>query len=802
MIRTDSLYVRYTARDITKNWMVSIALTVVLTLSAFLMATGAMVMERLVGAIGQLFEQAAPPHFLQMHKGEYHLDALERFADEHTELDSWQIVDLLGFDGAAIGWERPSSGESGDLSASLIDNLFVVQNPDFDFLIDQNGEIARPAASEVYVPVAYQQQFGLQLGDELRIRTDSGVHPLTVQGFVRDAQMASSLSSSTRFLVSADDFQALRDGGGGSTEIIAEYLLSDDSLTSELQRAYEADEALPKNGQAVTFEMIRIINAISDGLVAIALVFISLLLVAIALINLRFVIRGTLEDEVRQIGALKAIGIPARAIGGLYLTKYSVMTVVACVLGGLLAIGATTLLTQSIQVNYAQAPLDAVSIVVPLLALAIVYLFVVIVCRGVLRGVQRIQVVGAMVHGTILGERQTARRALRLARRARRSNLASLGALSVNARLALIDLRAEAGQWLLVPVVFFLAAVLMALPSNLLSTFESPRFVTYLGAPESDLRADLQYSDNIDEQRQELLAVVHSDTRLTDVRVFANALFEAESEEGWETLRVEVGDPAQAALEYARGEAPQQGQIALSVLNADKFAVDIGDTLSLRREGSVEEVAVSGIFQDVTNGGYTAKLPGEITSGAVGYVVFADLAEGADNDAQAITAEYDARFPDAQVLSMREYVQQTLSYVTDAFRAAAIVSLVFGVAVAVLITSLFLKLRLTRDRQKIGVLSALGFSAGEIIGQARLKALLTVVLGAVLGFVFAATAGQTVVGALIALAGLGIEQLTFIPNPLLVYLVYPLVLIAAGYLGAVVLTSQLRTADKNSWIKG
>ena len=100
-----------------------------------------------------------------------------------------------------------------------------------------------------------------------------------------------------------------------------EYRLTDPGGATAFQTAYESDASLPRNGQAVTYDMIRMINAFSDGLVAIALVFVSLLLIAIALLNLRFVISGTLEDQVREIGVMKAIGLPDRAIRRLFLTK-------------------------------------------------------------------------------------------------------------------------------------------------------------------------------------------------------------------------------------------------------------------------------------------------------------------------------------------------------------------------------------------------------------------------------------------------------------------------------------------------
>lgn len=65
----DHLYLRHGLNDLVKNSGVNLALTTLLLLTAFLMATGAMVMERTLGSVDALFEVARPPHFLQMHTG-------------------------------------------------------------------------------------------------------------------------------------------------------------------------------------------------------------------------------------------------------------------------------------------------------------------------------------------------------------------------------------------------------------------------------------------------------------------------------------------------------------------------------------------------------------------------------------------------------------------------------------------------------------------------------------------------------------------------------------------------------------
>lgn len=793
----DRLYLRYSRNDLKRNWGVNTALMAILVLSAFLMATGCMVMERLLGGINQLFEEAKPPHFLQMHTGDYDPKALDDFAATHPEIDSWFIEDMVGYDSSSLTWSRSSTGESGSLAASLIDNLFITQNKKFDHLLDGSGTAVEPGNGEVYVPVAYQEKFGLQVGDTLSVQTDTGPRDFTISGFVRDSQMASSLSSATRFVISPDDFAALGSAGGGSSEIIVEYRLADASNASALQTAYDSDHSLPRNGPAVTFDMIRLINAFSDGLVAVALVFASLLLVVIALINLRFVIRGTMEDEVREIGVMRAIGLPARAVTGLYLGKYSIMAFLACVIGGLLGIFATNLLTASIVKNYSASAPGPATVLTPVIALALVYLLVVGICRGILRGIRRIEVVNALVHGSTLNDQQTARKAAKLARRARSTSL-SAGHGSINRRLSLADLRAEMGQWILIPLVFFLTSLLLILPMNLLSTFSSPRFVTYMGAPESDIRADVQFSKEVEATRGKLVRALENDQRLTNIRTYANVLYETRGKKGWETLRVEVGDYSANTVKFLTGSRPENGQIALSTLNAKKYNVKAGDTMTIRLDGQPSTVTISGTYQDVTSGGHTAKMQGSVTEGAASYVIYAETVGGADP--MTIAAEYDSQYKHASIVPMQEYVKQTLSYVTDAFRSAALLSLVFGLAVSALITGLFLKLRLTRERRRMGVLSALGFSRNELISQVRLKTVLTVAVGTIIGTVFAATLGEGLISGLISLTGIGLTSLSFIPDPLLVYIGYPLLLITVGFLASVPLTAGLRRGESSEWL--
>src|SRR5699024_4986108 len=445
-----------------------------------------------------------------------------------------------------------------------------------------------------------QHRYDLGIDDLITIDTGSTELELTVAGVVRDGQMASSLSSSTRFLVSDADWQTLSRGANTTGEIIVTYRLDDDEVAA-LQSAYEADPHVPQNGQAVTMSLIRLINVISDGLVAIALMFISLALVAIALINLRFVIRSTLVSDVQQIGTMRAIGLPSSAISSLYLAKYRLLTLIACALGGAAAIGGSALLSRSLEANYAQAPVTVWTVLVPVTALVIVYVFVLAMCRAVLRAVRRVDVIGALVHGSLNSTRTSARVARRRVRAARRTRLENLPGRSVDQRLALKSLLIEWRQWALIPVVFALASLVITVPVVVQSTFADSRFVTYMGSPDRDLRTDIRFTEHRDEAKDELLAAMRSDPSITDITVIGASLYRIDGLEGTRSQLVDIGDHSQAGTRYVSGEAPGDGEISLSVLAAETYGVEVGDQLALDAESGGLTPLVSGIYQDVTN---------------------------------------------------------------------------------------------------------------------------------------------------------------------------------------------------------
>ncbi|MFX7844738.1 hypothetical protein ABTK14_21050, partial [Acinetobacter baumannii] len=76
--------------------------------------------------------------------------------------------------------------------------------------------------------------------------------------------MNSTLCSSTRFLISEEDFEELF-GEAGETEYLIEAYFEDSAMATDYQTAYEQSEKnLPKDGQAITYTLIFLLSAMTD----------------------------------------------------------------------------------------------------------------------------------------------------------------------------------------------------------------------------------------------------------------------------------------------------------------------------------------------------------------------------------------------------------------------------------------------------------------------------------------------------------------------------------------------------------
>lgn len=763
---------RILKKDFSKKKLIAIVLFIFMMLSALLVASGANMMVELTNALDYLFAKSDTPHFVQMHAGEVDKAAIARWSAANSLVSRQQTVEMINIDSSniALGNHAPELN-------SVMDNSFVKQNQHFDFLLDLNNEVIQVAQGEIAVPIHYMQQSNLKVGDTVRVASQGFSQKFTIMGFVRDAQMNPSIISSKRFIVNEADFATLKQALG-ETEYLIEFQLKDQGKIGEFSSAY-ADSNLPKTGPAVDYNLFKTLNAMTDGIIAAVIILVSLLISLVALLCLGFTILITIEEDYREIGVMKAIGIQLRDIQKIYLSKYAVMAAAACVAGYLASLFLSQLFTANIMLYFGRAPKTLLQYFIPVLAVGVIFLIIVSFCMIMLRRFNRISAVEALRSGS-LGEARASKAFWPLYR----SSFSN-----VNIFLGLRDVFQRFKMFRLQFAVFLVCTFIIIIPINLLNTVQSPSFSTYMGIGRSDLRIDLRQSDDVAERFNQLITTIKNDPDVERFSPLVTSQLKVINSDGVpENINIETGDFTIFPLQYLKGGAPlKDNEIALSYLNSDEMKKDLGDTVTLVVDGQKRPMVVSGIYQDVTNGGRSAKAALPFNSGPVlWYIVAVDV----KTDPNLKIAEYTRLFYPAKVTHLEGYMAQTFGNTIDQLKLITALAIIIAVFVSILITSLFMKMLIARDTPQIAILKSLGTSLQDTRVQYITRALVVLNLGIILGAVIANTLGQYLVSAI--WSRLGASNIQFVINPLQAYILCPLGLMIVVSLTTLISLASIR----------
>lgn len=743
-------------KEFLKNKIVNIVLLLFIVMSAFLISSGTMVVIQLVNSLEAIFEVAKPPHFLQMHSGEVNQETIDQFSRKVDYIEDQETVEMLNIEASNI-WFQCKEGNNWNtvsLQDNMMDNGFVVQNKSFDYLVDLNNHIVTVTDGEIGVPVSYMDTYELSIGDKVIISDGSFKKEFKIVCFVRDAQMASSMASSIRFLVSESDHEALKKSTG-SSEYIIEYRFNNETYANEFQKLYQAqNSAMPNNGPAITYPLIKLLNGISSGLLAVLLVFVSLLIILVAIVNVRLTIMETLEKEQKEIGIMKTIGFSNRDIRTIYLSKFRLLAIVGCILGYLLELLLNNWLNSGIILTFGESPLTIVEKLIPVATTIFVYLLVISSCKKILRRIEKISAVEALIYGN----QKKANDKVEIV------SLKNYKGRFINEFYALRECLFQWKSWLLVGIVFLLATVIMIVPINLLNTLQSPKFSSNIGSPQCDIQMGIQFTDEIQEKYQKVKDNLDTITEVSNYEAYATIKYEVYGEEGKETLLIACGDYNLFPIICIDGKSPTRpGEIALSELNAKKLNIKVGDNLEIYKGQKKQKLTVCGIYQDVTAGGYTAKTQMNYEVNEVlSYAFFVRLND--DFNADAFMDKYGSRFNFIKVVPMDEYLTQTFGNLISTFYSVTWITSIVAIFMSGFMIALFIKLKTVKEYSKCAILKAIGFTRREISRQYLLQSTLTALIGIMLGAFIAIFLGENLIGTVLSLTGVGLAEFKFVVN--------------------------------------
>lgn len=765
IVRGNFVFLKMVRDDFRRNKIITAAVFLFIMFAVMLAASAVHNIAHLIPSMAELQKHAVPADITQMHSGEFDQEDIDRFTEaqrEHIAMQETMV--LLTLDGSHIHF-----GDNQTMAGTVQDISFVVQNEKFDFILDLNNEKLDVMEGEVAVPIYFMQQYNLKIGETITVKSGEYAKDFVISDYARDYEMNSSLTSSKRFVLNQADYDEMYTMQAGEREYLIEFKLTENGDSQAVQTAY-IEAGLPANGPTVEGEVFLLFNALSDAAVAMVIILISMLMVVIAFLCIRLTFLATIDEDVREIGVMKAIGISKKEIRKVYLTKYRIISVIAGMTGYLLSFFVVHLFNRNMRLYLSSDSSGILPYVLSFAAPIVIYFLIVMYCKSVLKRIDKVSAVEALRSNmTEPGKKQNYRFPLLHNR-----------FFSVNRYMGFRDVWIRFKIYRLLLLIYIVSTFMAILPMHVYNTMNSPEFSTYMGIGKSDMRIDLRMTDTITADFTRLHEELVNDSDIEKHAAYITSAYQVKNTEGsWDYIYIEIGDFSLFPLNYLEGRAPQgEGEISLSYANASANGLNkkVGDEVVVKAGGKEKTLTVTGIYQDITNGGKTAKAHTDlgINNDAVLWMhVSMNVATGVN--IQEKMNNYQTTYGFAKVTDIKEYTKQTLGNIIDQMGIIVIGGMIITVLMIVLITALFLRMLLSKDVSQIAIMRSIGLTSKQIRHQYMAGTLMVLVLGILFGALASNYIGEFLVS--LAMSFMGAAKIELVQVAWQTWLLWPLLLI-------------------------
>lgn len=708
----DNILWRMTRESWRKDKFSTVSFTIFVAISVAMISLTAMLFSNLTGAIDNLMNMAKTPDFLQMHAGDIDTEELEKFAQSRKEIKNYQIVRFLNLENSSL-----MLGE-GSLIDSTQDNGISVQSDGFDYMIGLDNKLPKVQPGEVYVPICYESMYHVKIGSDMKI----GDRKLTVAGFIRDSQMNSMMASSKRFLVCEDDYENLK--SLGSEEYLIEYLFTENADMNAFKTAYE-DAKLPMNGPTITRPLIKMMNTLSDGIMIMIILLISVLVLLISLVCIRFMLLTRVVSEAGEVGMLKAIGISRKDIRNIFLRRYFWLIFAGAALGMVISIFVFNPLSSQMKKLYGVSANGFSKYLFAGLSVVIIGSIILLFIIRILKKLNEMTALNALT-----GRKSVSKK---------NSNL------------------------FCIMFVVAIAVFLMIIPANLYSTLSSPKFVTYMGIGNAEIRMDMYQGKGAEKQFETIGKSLSEDTDIEKYALYQTSLMPVRLADGTTmNMLMEQGNHESFPLTYSKGCAPaHEGEVALSYILSEELGLYPNDEIYVKVVGEYKKCKITGVYSDITNGGKTAKLFTEYPKAeedVMWRIAYVTLKEDADRN--SFNEKYTAK--GVKVMNIVSQIQGTYGPTLNQIQQVALLVKLVASVIILMVIMMFVRMIIANRRDEISIKKAMGFRSLEVKKEFWKSCVPYALIGIILGTVGSCTLGEGICG--MAINSFGAEGFEFVIN--------------------------------------
>jgi len=714
-------------------------------------------------------------------------DELTDWLDDHENVTQFEVTQLISLsnervfiDSADQQRVMTGSGEGigGDLAFTRLPRELVLP------LDINNNPIERVELGEIAIPFSEASHHNIELGDHLQLEVQGVTYSFEVTQFVKDMMF------SPRLFLSDEDFDRLSENLIPHLYVYAINTNDLDALTSSFNRAMFTNIGRRMDGDMV-MNMFMI-----DLMAMVVLVVVGVVLIIISLIVLRFAIQFTLQEDYKEIGIMKAIGLKDNDIKKIYLVKYLFLAILGAGLGFLLSVPFGEWLLEELRERIAFP--DAGSMMwVRLVSGVFIVFLILFFCSLSTRKLNKFTAMHAIRSGET-GERFKRKSVMYLHRR---KGLPAVMYLVCN------DVLSNVKSYLVLLLVFMLGFLGVVMPLNIGNTLIPEKFAQLINVPVTDVYLDhvsfetTPFEGTVDDLANQLtylsdfykdhgIELLWQSKIVYDGIVYVDDVYDGVSISGI-TQIISLEGASDETIEPIRGTTPVLGnEITLTENLLNQFGVDIGDEINLAFDGVSYSFLITGSYETLFYFGTGVRLSEEVRihdEALFGvYTVQGSLVEQSEMDSQ-IQRLKEISGEDV-FISVDDFIERNMMDISIIDTVSELILIVI-ILVNILIITLMSVSFMLRDLKQIALLKSLGFSNKAVRLWQGLRILLVMVLSLGLGMLLVPAANQL---ARIPFGIMGTPSLRLSVDVLNVYVWYPIIFIVVTALTLMVMTMGVK----------
>ena len=765
------MYLQILKKDLKRKKAMNVILLVFIILASMFVPSGVNNIISVTTALDDYLEMADAPDYLAAAMNKSGAVDIGEILNSAASVESFGREKILYMEPANIIFE--------DESKSAANSVCLQSDKDMsmNYILDDGGILKSVKSGEFYMTAGVAEDIGLEIGDKMTVKLGDVSCVFTFAGGVRDAVLGSDGISIQRHIISAEDFEKFI-----SAENIEEFYGGELVYihTSDMEKMLTEIKPLINSAIFTADKATIKFSYVFDIMVVGVLLVVSLILIAVAFVILRFTIAFTLSEEFREIGVMKAIGIRNRKIRGLYLTKYAALSVVGTVIGLALSFPFGEMLlsvsSKSIIINNRNAAFA--SVVCAVLMAGVIMLF----CYGCTGKVGKMTPIDAVRNGQT-GERF------------RKKSIMSLGRSKLPEApfLALNDIVSNPKRFGIITFAFFLCLSLLLILSSTVSTMKSGILTNAFALADFDISAECKVMEFMTEDGHENLKKYLSDMEENlarngmPARCMLEMMFKlpVSHDENEINISMYQGTGTTADMyEYIEGTPPQSaGEVALTRLSADKLKANIGDTITIKTIDGNKKFMITAFFQSMNNMGEGVRFheDEEINYMQAQGAFFTQIKFTDAPDKKEIARRMEKiqeLYPEFDGVKNRAERISDMLKVTGTFDTIKRMVAVLAIILAALITVLMELSFIVKEQGEIALMKAIGIRNGKIYAYHTLRFAFVGSMTVIAAELFALPLTHLFIDPVFKMMGMELA-VDYVINPLEMFLVFPLVILAA-----------------------